>query len=309
MIPPEAAECAEPTDWNLTRQSRRTVLPAEILDGRALAQQVRRQVAAEVAELTARTGVVPGLTVVLVGDDPASQVYVRNKGNACKTAGMNRTVLRLPTTTTHVSRSGHCRPTERRSRRPWHPGPVAATQANRRFLRGATCCAPLKDVDGFHPFNFGLLAAGTPRFVPCTPLGIRELLVHSSIETRGARGRFGAFSNRGQTNGVLLLQKGRGRRDRNDLPCTGNAQCGRLCPPGRPAHRGHGPTLACHLGIGQTRGGRYRRRYPQTRRQPTLRRRSLPQRRRGRIADHARAWRCRSVDNRDVAQKHTDGGF
>ena len=78
-IPPEMAHCVEPSDRTLTRQSRRTVLPAEILDGRALAQRVRRQVATEVAELTSTTGVVPGLTVVLVGDDPASQVYVRNK--------------------------------------------------------------------------------------------------------------------------------------------------------------------------------------------------------------------------------------
>ena len=64
-------------------------MPAEILDGRALAQQVRRQVAEDVAALTSQTGVVPGLTVVLVGDDPASQVYVRNKETACKAAGMN----------------------------------------------------------------------------------------------------------------------------------------------------------------------------------------------------------------------------
>ena len=77
-------------------------MPAEILDGRALAQQVRRQVAADVAAFTAETGVVPGLTVVLVGDDPASQVYVRNKETACKAAGMNGTVLRLPVETTQA---------------------------------------------------------------------------------------------------------------------------------------------------------------------------------------------------------------
>ena len=78
-------------------------MPAEILDGRALAQQVRRQVANDVAALTTQSGVVPGLTVVLVGDDPASQVYVRNKESACKAAGMSGTVQRLPITTTQAS--------------------------------------------------------------------------------------------------------------------------------------------------------------------------------------------------------------
>jgi methylenetetrahydrofolate dehydrogenase (NADP+) / methenyltetrahydrofolate cyclohydrolase len=71
--------------------------------------------------------------------------------------------------------------------------------------------APLKDVDGFHPFNFGLLAAGTPRFVPCTPLGIRELLVHSRIETRGAHAVvLGRSQIVGKPMAFLLLQKGEG---------------------------------------------------------------------------------------------------
>ena len=80
---------------------------AEILDGKALGEKVRRQVAEEAAAFTAETGVVPGLTVVLVGEDPASQVYVRNKAAACKAAGMNGHVLRLPAE--HERRPSCCR--------------------------------------------------------------------------------------------------------------------------------------------------------------------------------------------------------
>jgi methylenetetrahydrofolate dehydrogenase (NADP+) / methenyltetrahydrofolate cyclohydrolase len=185
-------------------------LPAEILDGRALAQQVRRQVAAEVAELTARTGVVPGLTVVLVGDDPASQVYVRNKESACKTAGMNGTVLRLPTTTTHVQLLATV---DQLNDDPAVHGILVQLPLPKQIDDSTVVqrVAPLKDVDGFHPFNFGLLAAGTPRFVPCTPLGIRELLVHSRIETRGAHAVvLGRSQIVGKPMAFLLLQKGEG---------------------------------------------------------------------------------------------------
>ena len=75
-------------------------MPASLLDGKSLAQKIREELAGDVARFRAETGVVPGLTVVLVGDDPASQVYVRNKRNACQAAGMNGKLLRLPAETT-----------------------------------------------------------------------------------------------------------------------------------------------------------------------------------------------------------------
>ena len=186
-------------------------MPAEILDGHALARRIRRQVADEVAELTSRTGVVPGLTVVLVGDDPASQVYVRNKETACKSAGMKGTVLRLPHETPQAELPGPDRPAQRRSDGPWNPGPVAVAQADRTGRSWLERVSPLKDVDGFHPLNFGLLAAGTPRYVPCTPLGIRELLIQAGVETRGAHAVvLGRSQIVGKPMALLLLQKGPG---------------------------------------------------------------------------------------------------
>ncbi len=185
-------------------------MPAEILDGRALAQQLRRQVAADVAAFTLKTGVTPGLTVVLVGDDQASAVYVRSKESACKAAGMNGTVLRLPGET---SQKQLLATIDRLNEDPEvHgilvqlplPGQIDAAAVVERI-------APLKDVDGFHPINFGLLAAGSPRFVPCTPLGIRELLIHFGIKTRGVHAVIlGRSQIVGKPMAFLLLGKGEG---------------------------------------------------------------------------------------------------
>jgi methylenetetrahydrofolate dehydrogenase (NADP+)/methenyltetrahydrofolate cyclohydrolase len=150
------------------------------------------------------------LTVVLVGDDPASQVYVRNKESACKAAGMNGTVMRLSAATTQVQLLATV---ERLNDDPSVHGILVQlplpTQIDDSYV--VERVAPLKDVDGFHPFNFGLLAAGTPRFVPCTPLGIRELLIHSGIETRGTHAVvLGRSQIVGKPMAFLLLQKGEG---------------------------------------------------------------------------------------------------
>jgi methylenetetrahydrofolate dehydrogenase (NADP+)/methenyltetrahydrofolate cyclohydrolase len=185
-------------------------LPAEILDGRALAQQIRRQVAEDVAAFTAQAGVVPGLTVVLVGGDPASQVYVRNKETACKAAGMKGAALRLPNDTAQ----GQLLATiDRLNADPSVHGILVQLPLPRQIDEAAVLerVDPLKDVDGFHPFNFGLLAAGSPRFVPCTPLGIRELLIQSGVETRGANAVvLGRSQIVGKPMAFLLLQKGQG---------------------------------------------------------------------------------------------------
>jgi methylenetetrahydrofolate dehydrogenase (NADP+) / methenyltetrahydrofolate cyclohydrolase len=185
-------------------------VPAEILDGKALAEKVRRQVAVDTAALKAETGVVPGLTVVLVGEDPASQVYVRNKAAACKAAGMNGRVLRLPAETSqaallatidqlNVDAAVHGILVQL-------PLPPQIDEA-----KVVESVDPRKDVDGFHPVNFGLLAAGTPRFVPCTPLGIREMLLEAKIETRGAHAVvLGRSRIVGRPLQFLLLQKGAG---------------------------------------------------------------------------------------------------
>jgi len=190
--------------------ARGTVVAAEILDGRALAERVRLQVAGEVAALTAQTGVVPGLTVVLVGEDPASQVYVRNKAKASKAAGINGSVLRLPASTSQAELLAQI---DGLNADPAVHGILVQLPLPKSIDESIVVerVSPLKDVDGFHPVNFGLLAAGTPRFVPCTPLGVRELLVDSGVETRGAHAVvLGRSRIVGRPMALLLLQKGPG---------------------------------------------------------------------------------------------------
>jgi methylenetetrahydrofolate dehydrogenase (NADP+)/methenyltetrahydrofolate cyclohydrolase len=185
-------------------------VPAGILDGKALAQSIRERVAGEVAQLRAETGIVPGLTVVLTGEDPASQVYVRNKQNACKAAGMNGKVLRLPADTSQYDLLATV---DRLNGDPSVHGILVQLPLPRGIDERAVIerVDPLKDVDGFHPVNTGLLAQGAPRFVPCTPLGIRELLIHAGIETRGAHAVvLGRSQIVGKPMALLLLQKGRG---------------------------------------------------------------------------------------------------
>jgi methylenetetrahydrofolate dehydrogenase (NADP+)/methenyltetrahydrofolate cyclohydrolase len=185
-------------------------VPASILDGKALAQKFREQTTVEVARLRALSETVPGLTVVLVGGDPASQVYVRNKQNACRLAGMNGTVHRLPEAT---SQSELLDTIDSLNADPRVHGilvqlPLPGGIDDRAVIERVE---PFKDVDGFHPINLGLLAQGSPRFVPCTPLGIRELLVHAKIETRGAHAVvLGRSSIVGKPMALLLLQKGEG---------------------------------------------------------------------------------------------------
>jgi methylenetetrahydrofolate dehydrogenase (NADP+)/methenyltetrahydrofolate cyclohydrolase len=185
-------------------------VPAEILNGRALAQVIRRQVAADVADFTARTGVAPGLTVILVGDNPASQVYVRSKESAGKAAGIKGDVLRLPAET---PQDQVLEAIEALNNDPSVHGilvqlPLPAHLDERAVIERVS---PLKDVDGFHPFNFGLLAQGTPRFVPCTPLGIQELFIQNGIETRAKHAVvLGRSLIVGKPMALLLLRKGTG---------------------------------------------------------------------------------------------------
>jgi len=185
-------------------------LAARILDGKSLAQTIRTEIAAEVSGLRALTGKVPGLAVVLVGDVAASQVYVRNKQNACKAAGMRGTVIRLPA---DVEESRLLATVDALNADPEVHGilvqlPLPRQIDDRRVIERVD---PRKDVDGFHPENAGLLAIGQPRFVPCTPLGVRELLVASGIETRGAHAVIlGRSQIVGKSLALLLLGKGPG---------------------------------------------------------------------------------------------------
>jgi len=177
-----------------------------LIDGAAVGRLVRRDVAAEVERLKA-VGITPGLSVVLVGDDPASAVYVRSKGKACEEAGMRGETIRLPAETTENALLAQV---DRLNADPnVHgilvqmplPRHIAADKVIRRIR-------PEKDVDGFHPVNVGKLSIGErDGFVPCTPAGAIELLVRSGVETRGKDAVIVGRSNIvGKPMAALLMQ-------------------------------------------------------------------------------------------------------
>lgn len=186
-------------------------MPARILDGKALALRVRDGVAAEVARLHDRAGGrVPGLAVVLVGDDPASRVYVRNKEKASEAAGMRGQLIRLPA---GASEATVLATVDRLNADPAVHGilvqlPLPPQVNDQRVIERID---PRKDVDGFHPENAGLLAIGRPRFVPCTPLGVRELLLDAGVATEGKHAVIvGRSQIVGKSLALLMLQKGPG---------------------------------------------------------------------------------------------------
>ena len=157
-------------------------MTARIIDGKLVATEVRAAVAAEVATL----GFKPGLAVVLVGDDPASAVYVRNKDRAASAAGISARTITMPATTTqaellNVVASLNADP-EIDGILVQMPLPK---QSNTRAIIDAL--DPAKDVDGLHPINAGRLAEGLPALTPCTPRGVMKLLAHAGTELRGAR--------------------------------------------------------------------------------------------------------------------------
>lgn len=157
---------------------------ARILDGKAMAQQVIDEVAAGTKDFTARTGVRPHLAAVLVGDDPASHVYVRNKRKACESAGIASSLHDLPSSTS-IARILSV--VESLNRDVGVHGilvqiPLPVGLDERRVF---SAIAPSKDVDGLTPTNVGLLAQGFPAFEPCTPAGVRQILIRSGVPIAG----------------------------------------------------------------------------------------------------------------------------
>ena len=160
-------------------------MPAELIDGVAIARRIRDEVACDVQRLAQR-GIVPGLTVVLVGDDPASGVYVRSKGKATEEAGMRSVTIRLPADTSQADLLAHV---DALNADPLVHGILVQMPLPKHIDADAIVkrIRPDKDVDGFHPVNVGKNLIGErDGFVPCTPAGVQELLVRSGVETRGA---------------------------------------------------------------------------------------------------------------------------
>lgn len=156
---------------------------ARLIDGRALAAAVRARVGERVARLRSR-GVVPGLAVILVGDDPASQIYVRNKERAAGEVGIRSLVERLPA---GVSQEAVLALVARLNADPGVHGILIQSPVPPPLDFEALVAAldPAKDVDGFHPLNMGLLARGRPALVPCTPKGVMALLRAAGVDPAG----------------------------------------------------------------------------------------------------------------------------
>ncbi len=185
-------------------------MPAEVIDGVAIARRLREQVARDAAALASR-GVKPGLTVVLVGDDPASAVYVRAKKKASLEAGIDGVTIELPAETPeselldridalNADDSVHGILVQM---------PLPKHMDSARVIRRI---APHKDVDGFHPVNVGKLLIGErDGFVPCTPAGVQQMLIDSGVETKGRECVVIGRSNIvGKPMAALLVQDGPG---------------------------------------------------------------------------------------------------
>jgi len=160
-------------------------MTATILDGARVAADIRRETAEAASELAAR-GAVPGLAVILAGDDPASQVYVRNKEKGARESGIRAETLRFPATVTEAMLLAEI---GRLNADPEVDAilvqlPLPAGIGSSRILEAVD---PAKDVDGFHPFNVGRLVQGKPAPVPCTPAGGMELLRRENVPLRGTR--------------------------------------------------------------------------------------------------------------------------
>ncbi|MBQ3790477.1 MAG: bifunctional methylenetetrahydrofolate dehydrogenase/methenyltetrahydrofolate cyclohydrolase FolD [Lachnospiraceae bacterium] len=177
-----------------------------IIDGKAIAAQIKEEVRLEVEKERA-AGREVTLAVILVGDDPASAVYVRNKKKACETVGIRSLSLELPADTDTETLLSHVR--ELNDRKDVDgilvQLPLPAQIDEQKVLRAID---PMKDVDGFHPVNVGLLAIGEPQVVSCTPAGVIELLVRSGVEIAGKEAVVVGRSNIvGKPMAHLLLQR------------------------------------------------------------------------------------------------------
>ena len=185
-------------------------MTAQILDGKQLAQQIRSELAEEVVEFIQNNGAVPCLAAVLVGEEPASEVYVRNKRRACEAVGIDSQLHRLPADA----------PSEELLKLVAKLNKDAAVHGILIQLplppqidasRVLVAVSPAKDVDAFHPENVGRLVQGRPRFLPCTPQGVQQLLVRSGIEIAGRHVVvLGRSDIVGRPLSIMLSQKGPG---------------------------------------------------------------------------------------------------
>lgn len=177
----------------------------ELLNGKELAQKLQQEMTQEVTELKEK-GLQPGLAVILVGEDPASQVYVRNKERAANNIGMYSVVYRLPETTSEADLIAKI---EELNHDDKVHGILVQLPLPKHINEDLVLDTidPAKDVDGFHPMNLGNLFAGKPTMIPCTPAGIMELIKLSGLDLAGKNAVIIGRSNIvGKPMAHLLLQ-------------------------------------------------------------------------------------------------------
>ena len=179
---------------------------AKIIDGKLISAKIKEEIKLETAEFIKKTGVTPGLAVIIVGEDPASQVYVRNKERACQEVGFYSELYRLPENTSQAELES-----------------LVERLNNDNAIHGILVQLPLpkgldetsillkinpeKDVDAFHPYNVGKIMIGDYRFLPCTPAGVMALLKYSGIDVCGKECVVVGRSNIvGKPQAMLLLQ-------------------------------------------------------------------------------------------------------
>ena len=180
---------------------------AQIIDGKEVSQHIRGEVAKGVAKLVDESGVTPGLAAILVGENPASEIYVRNKRKACTQAGIYSEEHKLPAETTEEELLALV---QKLNQAPNIHGilvqlPLPEHINETKVLRAVS---PDKDVDGFHPCNVGLLVEGNPRFISCTPHGIIKMLEYYDIDIKGKEAVVVGRSNIvGKPVAMLLLHR------------------------------------------------------------------------------------------------------
>lgn len=178
-----------------------------IIDGKQLARDIRGEIKVEVDRIREPLGRVPGLNLLLVGEDPASEVYVRNKGTDCEKVGIRSTIVRMPA---DAAEADVIQQVEAWNADPTVDGILVQLPLPKHIdeMRVLRTIDPHKDVDGFHPMNAGKLMIGLDGFIPCTPYGVLEMLKRSNIETSGKHAVVVGRSNIvGKPIAMLMAQK------------------------------------------------------------------------------------------------------
>ena len=222
-------------------------MTATILDGKAISEEIRKEIAVQTAGFVAQRGVTPCLAAVLVGENPASQVYVRNKQKACQQAGITSQLHQLSTQTTLDELLVLI---DRLNTDPAVHGilvqlPIPKGLDETKVLHAVN---PIKDVDAFHPENVGRIVQGRPRFLPCTPHGIQQLLLRRQIPIAGSHVVvLGRSDIVGKPMAIMLMQRGHGG-DATVTVCHSRTKrpCPRVTRSGRHSHRGDRPGQFCH---------------------------------------------------------------